>query len=41
LQLVVYALLLGSIGLFLILAALMALTRRIDWYAIGRETAAD
>jgi inner membrane protein len=33
-----YALLLGSIGLFLALAATMLLTRRIDWYAIGRET---
>jgi inner membrane protein len=28
-----YALLLGSIGLFVILALVMYLTRRVDWYA--------
>ncbi|HJX28670.1 MAG TPA: inner membrane CreD family protein, partial [Thermoanaerobaculia bacterium] len=28
-----YALLLGSLGLFLILALMMYVTRRIDWYA--------
>jgi inner membrane protein len=27
-----YALLLGSVGLFLILAAVMYLTRRMNWY---------
>lgn len=31
-----YALLIGSVGLFLILAAIMYLTRKIDWYAFGR-----
>lgn len=30
-----YALLLGSVGLFLMLAAVMYLTRRIDWHAAG------
>jgi inner membrane protein len=35
LQLEDYALLLGSIGLFVILAAVMFLTRRIDWFEIG------
>jgi inner membrane protein len=30
-----YALLAGSIGLFLILAAIMYATRHVDWYAIG------
>jgi len=33
LQLEDYALLLGSIGLFIILATIMYLTRKIDWYA--------
>jgi inner membrane protein len=28
-----YALLLGSVGLFLILALVMYVTRRLDWYA--------
>ena len=32
LQLVDYALLMGSVGLFLVLAAVMYLTRKIDWY---------
>lgn len=35
LQLEDYALLLGSIGLFGILATIMYLTRKIDWFAIG------
>ena len=35
LQLEDYALLLGSIGLFVILAVVMFLTRRIDWFDIG------
>ena len=30
-----YALLAGSVGLFLILAAIMYATRHVDWYAIG------
>jgi inner membrane protein len=30
-----YALLIGSLGLFLILAAVMILTRRIDWHSVG------
>jgi inner membrane protein len=30
-----YALLIGSLGLFLILAGVMLLTRRIDWYMVG------
>jgi inner membrane protein len=36
LQLEDYALLLGSLGLFALLAAAMALTRKVDWYAVGR-----
>lgn len=36
LQLQDYALLLGSFGLLLILAAIMYLTRNIDWYALNR-----
>jgi len=35
LQLEDYALLLGSIGLFIILTTIMYLTRKIDWYAIS------
>jgi inner membrane protein len=34
-----YALLLGSLLLFLILAALMLATRRLDWAKVGREDA--
>jgi inner membrane protein len=30
-----YALLIGSIGLFLILGAVMYATRNVDWYAAG------
>jgi inner membrane protein len=30
-----YALLMGSIGLFIVLAGLMFITRKIDWYALG------
>ena len=33
LQLQDYALLLGSIGLFVVLALVMYLSRKIDWYA--------
>jgi inner membrane protein len=36
LQLEDYALLLGSIGLFIILATVMYRTRRIDWFDIER-----
>jgi inner membrane protein len=36
LQLEAYALLAGSLGLFLALAAVMYTTRKIDWYAIRR-----
>ncbi len=36
-----YALLVGSIGMFLILALLMYLTRKIDWYNINKHSAAD
>jgi inner membrane protein len=32
-----YALLIGSLGLFVILAGVMLLTRGIDWYSVGRE----
>jgi inner membrane protein len=34
-----YALLIGSIGLFAILATIMFATRRVDWYAAGRSAA--
>lgn len=37
LQLEDYALLMGSLGLLLILSAIMLITRNIDWYAIGPE----
>jgi inner membrane protein len=39
LQLEDYALLMGSIGLFVALATVMYVTRRIDWYATGEEQA--
>ncbi len=39
LQLEDYALLTGSIGLFLILAFLMFVTRRINWYDLRRSPA--
>ncbi len=32
-----YALLIGAIGLFAILAAIMFATRRVDWYAVGKR----
>jgi inner membrane protein len=34
-----FALLIGSIGLFAILAAIMFATRRVDWYAVGKRGA--
>lgn len=37
LQLEDYALLMGSIGLFIILATVMYITRKIDWYNLGSE----
>lgn len=40
-QLQTYALLVGAIGLFLVLAAAMYLTRDIDWYTIGRRRSVD
>ena len=36
LQLEDYALLMGSIGLFIVLAIIMYLSRKIDWYAIAK-----
>jgi len=35
LQIQDYALLVGSIGLFVVLAAVMWFTRRVDWYRLG------
>lgn len=32
-----YALLLGSFGIFIVLALLMYATRNVDWYAIGEK----
>ena len=37
LQLEDYALLMGSIGLFVVLSVIMYLTRKIDWYASPQE----
>ncbi len=34
-----WALLIGSLGLFLILGGVMALTRRVDWYGVGQRPA--
>jgi inner membrane protein len=34
-----YALLMGSVGLFAVLGAIMFATRRVDWYAVGRSPA--
>ena len=41
LQLEDYALILGSIGLLLVLAVIMYITRNIDWHHIGPETEAE
>lgn len=38
-QLEDFSLLFGSIALFFVVAAVMVATRKIDWYAIGRQTA--
>jgi len=35
-----YALLIGALGLFVILAAVMYLTRRTDWYGVGAQMSA-
>ena len=35
-----YALLIGSVGLFAILATIMFATRRVDWYGAGVRAAA-
>jgi inner membrane protein len=35
-----YALLIGSIGVFVLLAAIMRRTRRVDWYGSGAPTQA-
>lgn len=40
LQLQDYALLLGSIGLFIMLAVVMYLTRKVNWFAVGKSSAA-
>jgi len=40
LQIQDHALLVGSVGLFAILGAVMWLTRRIDWYALGASKSA-
>jgi inner membrane protein len=39
LQLEDYALLIGTLGLFVILGSVMFLTRKVDWYAISLKTA--
>jgi inner membrane protein len=36
-----YALLIGAIGLFLILGAVMMMTRKVDWYSVGQRPQED
>ncbi len=36
-----YALLIGSLGLFLILAGIMIITRKVDWYKLGQTRKPD
>jgi len=36
-----YALLIGACGLFILLATIMFLTRRVDWFQAGREKTLD
>ena len=36
-----YALLIGSIGLFIVVVLLMFITRKIDWYELNREESRD
>jgi inner membrane protein len=38
LQLQDYSLMLGSVGLFLILGLVMYLTRKINWYELGKAS---
>lgn len=38
LQLEDYALLMGSVGLFVALSGIMFMTRKIDWYAVSQDT---
>jgi len=38
LQLQDYSLLLGSIGLFIVLAVAMYLSRKIDWYSLSSDS---
>ena len=40
LQIQDYALLAGSLGLFVLLATVMWFTRKVDWYRAGGEQAA-
>ena len=37
LQLQDYALLMGSIGLFIILTIVMYISRNVDWYSFGKK----
>ena len=37
LQLEDYALIMGAVGLFIVLATIMYITRKIDWYALDKE----
>ncbi|MFO1519597.1 MAG: cell envelope integrity protein CreD [bacterium] len=39
-QLQDFSLLMGSVGLFIILAAIMFITRKVDWYSVGRAVPA-
>ena len=36
-----YSLLMGSLGLFLVLASVMFFTRDVDWYALGERSPAE
>ena len=36
-----YALLIGSLGLLFILACIMVITRKVDWYSLGRSKKRD
>ena len=36
-----YALLIGSVGLFVILGAIMFVTRRVGWRAVGTRTSSE
>ena len=40
-QLEDYSLLFGSVGLFFVLAAIMYISRKIDWYSVGAKTIGD